>query len=59
MRPNAWDLLQGPYIKWCESQSLTIQSADEMLYRDDLTGYQRDWLVAFVALWEVTERAAQ
>jgi hypothetical protein len=51
----AWDLLHDPYVRWCVRQGLVpLESAEELLCRDTLTDAQRNWLTAFIALWELT-----
>lgn len=42
------------FTAWCESEGLKPESADEILHRDDINDYQREWLSAFVVLWDLT-----
>lgn len=41
--------------QFCAQQHLTPASADEMLFDDDLTSHQREWLSGFVRRWEAAQ----
>ena len=48
--------LQEIYTDWCEKNNLSLQSADEMIFREEYaTEDQRQWLMKFVELWEATQ----
>lgn len=51
------DLLGGlvnTYLNWCCQQGLGPMSADELMH-EDITEAQREWLTAFIKLWELSE----
>ena len=46
------NLLCDIYQAWMKENNLSLGSADEHTDDENLTQEQRDWLVAFVVLWE-------
>jgi hypothetical protein len=44
------------YEEWNAYQGLSLGSAEEHLDDPHLTEEQRDWLAAFVDLWDLTQR---
>lgn len=46
------------YAKWCATNNVPHISADELAYPDayELTNEQREWLNAFIILWDLTEK---
>ncbi|AUR84167.1 coil containing protein [Vibrio phage 1.049.O._10N.286.54.B5] len=40
---------------WCSKNGLSSQCAKELLYTNDISAKQREWLTSFVAIWELTE----
>jgi hypothetical protein len=41
---------------WCRGQNLPFRSADELHFRDDITGEQRAWLGDFIERWWEADR---
>lgn len=41
--------------EFCDTQDLPHESADDILALYDLTPQQREWLKAFVVIWEATD----
>tara|TARA_B100000131_G_scaffold271161_1_gene271355 strand:+ start:41 stop:214 length:174 start_codon:yes stop_codon:yes gene_type:complete len=52
---NALDLLSDLLETWCNSQNLELQSADDILYSQTVTDYQRNWLLSYIELWDYTQ----
>ncbi len=52
---NALDLLSELLVKFCNSQDLELQSADDILYCQDVTNHQRNWLLSYIELWDYTQ----
>lgn len=48
------DSLSVMYNIWLEINKLPKISADELIYEDNLTGEQKEWLKLFIDLWEKT-----
>tara|TARA_B100001250_G_scaffold93258_1_gene77741 strand:- start:202 stop:444 length:243 start_codon:yes stop_codon:yes gene_type:complete len=52
---NALDLLSELLVKFCNSQDLELQSADDILYCQNVTNHQRNWLLSYIELWDYTQ----
>ena len=52
---DALDLLSDLLVKFCKSQNLELQSADDILYSQTVTDYQRNWLLSYIELWDYTQ----
>jgi hypothetical protein len=51
------DKLVDIYNKWGDKENLQpLSSADEEIRRDNITNEQRDWLIKFIRLWDITEQ---
>ena len=46
------ELLTVEYEEWLKAQGLSLGSADEHLFDEDLTDNQRQWLRDFCERWE-------
>ena len=55
---NSNDLLGDLLVNFCKLQRLELQSADDILYCQDVTDYQRNWLLSFIELWDYTQEVA-
>ena len=45
------------YNRWGDKEKLQpLNSADEMLWRDDVNSDHREWLERFIRLWDITQR---
>ena len=48
--------LSDIYNRWGDKEKLQpLSSADEEIFRDDITEKQRSWLERFIDLWNETE----
>ncbi len=52
---DALDLLSDLLVKFCKLQNLELQSADDILYSQNVTDYQRNWLLSYIELWDYTQ----
>lgn len=52
---DLFNALSTIYAHWCDVHQLPHYSADELLFSENLTALQREWLNAFVILWETVE----
>jgi hypothetical protein len=51
------DTLVNIYNKWGDKENLQpLSSADEEIRKDNITNEQRDWLIKFIRLWDLTEQ---
>jgi hypothetical protein len=51
------DKLVDIYNKWGDKENLQpLSSADEEMRKDNITNKQRDWLIKFIRLWDLTEQ---
>ena len=51
------DKLVEIYNRWGDKEKLQpLNSADEMLWRDDVNLDHREWLERFIRLWDITQR---
>jgi hypothetical protein len=51
------DKLVDIYNKWGDKENLQpLSSADEEMLKDNITNEQRDWLIKFIRLWDLTEQ---
>jgi hypothetical protein len=50
------DELAREYADWCRANSLSLGSAEEHLFDEDLTDAQCQWLWQFLARWEFVSR---
>jgi hypothetical protein len=51
------DKLVDIYNKWGDKENLQpLSSADEEIRKDNITNEQRDWLIKFIRLWDLTEQ---
>ena len=49
------DKLVDIYNRWGDKENLQpLSSADEVMRRDDITNEQREWLINFIRLWDIT-----
>ncbi len=55
---NSLELLGDLLINFCKLQELELQSADDILYDQDVTEYQRNWLLSYIELWDYTQEVA-
>jgi hypothetical protein len=56
MPSSPTDDLAREYADWCRANRLTLGSADEYLFDEDLTDAQRHWLMSFLMRWELVSR---
>ena len=49
---DPFDYMQQELDAFCAAFDLEPESADEMLCNDDLSPFQRDWLLQFVQRWD-------
>ena len=58
---NELDFLSEVLQDFCTKYNLPEQSADDLLYAhqyaeiDCLTEYQKDWLVKYINVWDITQ----
>ena len=52
---NSNDLLGDLLVNFCKLQRLELQSADDILYDQDVTDFQRNWLLSYIELWDYTQ----
>jgi hypothetical protein len=51
------DTLVDIYNRWGDKENLQpLSSADEEMRKDNITNEQRDWLIKFIRLWDLTEQ---
>ena len=52
---NRLDFLSDVLQDFCTLHNLELMSADDLLYGsgDELTDYQREWLIAYCSTWDI------
>ena len=54
-----YDALSEIYAYWLEVHQKQPYSANELIYSETLTTLQREWLSAFIIIWETVETMQQ
>ena len=51
---NSLDFLSDVLCQFCKSNSIELQSADDILHSEynNLTIHQRDWLSNYIQVWD-------
>ena len=50
---NTLDLLTEVLCDYCKLHSLELQSADDILYTQNVTNDQRTWLLNYISVWDI------
>jgi hypothetical protein len=42
-------------LQFCRENNLPFESADDLIHREELTDYQRGFLMAYIEIWQLME----